>query len=66
MSECEIKMRECAKLDRRPSSLRLIWSQIMLRGPMRFEEEKNNLHVKPVTVAGEESVTNQLNVALSK
>jgi len=40
--------------------------KVTLRGPVRSEEEKNNLQAKAVTVAGEENVTNQLEVAPSK
>lgn len=37
--------------------------KVTLRGPVRSEEEKNNLQAKAVTVAGEENVSNQLEVA---
>src|ERR1700687_3448148 len=40
--------------------------KVTLRGPVRSEEEKNNLQAKAVAVAGEENVTNQLEVAPSK
>ena len=40
--------------------------KVTLRGPVRSEEEKNNLQAKAVTVAGEENVTNQLEVAAPK
>ena len=40
--------------------------KVTLRGPVRSEEEKNNLQAIAVTVAKEENVTNQLEVAPSK
>jgi len=40
--------------------------KVTLRGPVRSEEEKNNLQAKAVAVAGEGNVTNQLEVAPSK
>ena len=40
--------------------------KVTLRGPVRTEEEKNNLQAKAVTVAGQENVTNQLEIAPSK
>ena len=40
--------------------------KVTLRGPVRSEEEKNNLQAKAVAVASEENVTNQLEVAPSK
>ena len=40
--------------------------KVMLRGPVRSENEKNNLQAKAVAVAGEENVTNQLEIAPSK
>ena len=40
--------------------------KVTLRGPVRSEEEKNNLQAKAVAVAGEENVTNLLEVAPSK
>jgi hyperosmotically inducible periplasmic protein len=40
--------------------------RVTLRGPVRSEDEKNNLQAKAVAVAGEENVTNQLEVAPSK
>jgi hyperosmotically inducible periplasmic protein len=40
--------------------------KVTLRGPVRSEEEKNNLQAKAVTVAGQENVTNQLEIAPSK
>ena len=40
--------------------------KVTLRGPVRSEEEKNNLEAKAVSVAGQENVTNQLEVTPSK
>jgi hypothetical protein len=40
--------------------------KVTLRGPVRSEDEKNNLQAKAVAVAGEENVTNQLEIAPSK
>jgi hyperosmotically inducible protein len=40
--------------------------KVTLRGPVRSEDEKNNLQAKAVTVAGKENVTNQLEIAPSK
>ena len=40
--------------------------RVTLRGPVRSEEEKGNLEAKAASVAGEENVTNQLEVAPSK
>jgi osmotically-inducible protein OsmY len=40
--------------------------KVILRGPVRSEEEKGNLEAKAVNAAGQENVTNQLEVALSK
>jgi hyperosmotically inducible protein len=40
--------------------------KVTLRGPVRSEEEKSNLEAKAVSVAGQENVTNQLDVAPSK
>ncbi len=40
--------------------------KVTLRGPVRSEEEKNNLQAKAVAVAGEENVTNQLEIAPPK
>ena len=40
--------------------------KVTLRGPVRSEEEKNNLQAKAVAAGGEENVTNQLEVAPSK
>ena len=37
--------------------------KVTLRGPVRSEEEKSNLQAKAVAVAGEENVSNQLEVA---
>lgn len=40
--------------------------KVTLRGPVRTEEEKTNLQAKAMAVAGEENVTNQLEIAPSK
>ena len=40
--------------------------KVTLRGPVQSEEEKGNLEAKAVSVAGQEKVTNQLEVAPSK
>jgi hyperosmotically inducible periplasmic protein len=40
--------------------------KVTLRGPVRTEEEKTNLQAKAAAVAGEENVTNQLEIAPSK
>ena len=40
--------------------------KVTLRGPVRSEEERNNLQAKAVAVAGAENVTNQLEVAPPK
>jgi osmotically-inducible protein OsmY len=40
--------------------------KVTLRGPVRSEEEKSNLQAKAVSVAGQENVTNQLDVTPSK
>jgi osmotically-inducible protein OsmY len=40
--------------------------KVTLRGPVRSEDEKNNIQAKAVAVAGEENVTNQLEIAPSK
>jgi hyperosmotically inducible periplasmic protein len=40
--------------------------KVTLRGPVRSEDEKNNLQAKAVTVAGQENVTNRLEIAPSK
>ncbi|GAC1637525.1 MAG: hypothetical protein NVS9B14_17470 [Candidatus Acidiferrum sp.] len=40
--------------------------KVTLRGPVRTEEEKTNLQAKAVAVAGQENVTNQLEIAPSK
>jgi hyperosmotically inducible protein len=40
--------------------------KVTLRGPVRTEEEKTNLQAKAVAIAGEENVTNQLEIAPSK
>jgi hyperosmotically inducible protein len=40
--------------------------KVTLRGPVRSEEEKNNLQAKAVAVAGDGNVTNQLEIAPPK
>jgi osmotically-inducible protein OsmY len=40
--------------------------KVTLRGPVRSEDEKNNLQAKAATVAGEANVTNQIEIAPSK
>jgi hyperosmotically inducible protein len=40
--------------------------KVTLRGPVRSEDEKNNLQAKAVIVAGQENVTNELEIAPSK
>jgi len=40
--------------------------KVTLRGPVRSVEEKSNLEGKAATIAGQENVTNQLEVAPSK
>jgi hyperosmotically inducible protein len=40
--------------------------KVTLRGPVRSAEEKGNLQAKAVSVAGQENVTNQLEVARLK
>jgi osmotically-inducible protein OsmY len=40
--------------------------KVTLRGPVRSEDEKRNLQAKAVAVAGQENVTNQLEIAPSK
>lgn len=40
--------------------------KVTLRGPVRSVEEKSNLEGKAATVAGQENVTNQLEVAPTK
>ena len=40
--------------------------KVTLRGPVRSEDEKNNLQAKAVTVAGQENVSKQLEIAPSK
>jgi hyperosmotically inducible protein len=39
---------------------------VILRGPVRSEDEKSNVEAKAVNIAGREHVTNQLEVAPSK
>ena len=40
--------------------------KVTLRGPVRSEDEKNNLQAKAVAVAGDGNVMNQLDIAPSK
>ena len=40
--------------------------KVTLRGPVRSEDEKTNLEAKAVSVAGQDNVTDQLEVAPSK
>ena len=40
--------------------------KVTLRGPVRSEDEKNNVQAKAVAVVGEANVTNQLEIAPSK
>ena len=40
--------------------------KVILRGPVLSEEEKGNLEAKAISVAGQENVSNQLEVAPSK
>jgi hyperosmotically inducible periplasmic protein len=40
--------------------------KVTLRGPVRSDGERSNLEAKAVNVAGQENVTNQLEVAPSK
>ena len=40
--------------------------KVTLRGPVRSEDEKNNIEAKAVAVAGEGNVTNQLEIAPPK
>jgi hyperosmotically inducible periplasmic protein len=40
--------------------------KVTLRGPVRSEDEKNNLQAKAIAVAGDGNVTNQLEIAPSK
>jgi osmotically-inducible protein OsmY len=40
--------------------------KVTLRGPVRSDGERSNLEAKAVSVAGQENVTNQLEVAPSK
>ena len=40
--------------------------KVTLRGPVGSEDEKNNLQAKAVAVAGQENVTNQLEIAPPK
>jgi osmotically-inducible protein OsmY len=40
--------------------------KVTLRGPVKSEEEKGNLQAKAVEVAGQDNVTNQLEVVPAK
>jgi hypothetical protein len=40
--------------------------KVTLRGPVRSEDEKNNVQAKAAEVVGQENVTNQLEIAPSK
>jgi len=40
--------------------------KVTLRGPVQSQEEKGNLEAKAISVAGQENVSNQLEVAPSK
>ena len=40
--------------------------KVTLRGPVRSEDEKSNLQAKAVEVAGQDNVTNQLEIAPPK
>ena len=40
--------------------------KVTLRGPVRSEEEKNNIEAKAVAVAGQGNVTDQLEIAPPK
>jgi len=40
--------------------------KVTLRGPVRSEDEKNNLQAKAVAVAGDGNVMNELEIAPSK
>jgi osmotically-inducible protein OsmY len=40
--------------------------RVTLHGPVRSEDEKNNLQAKAVAVAGKENVTNQFEIAPPK
>jgi hyperosmotically inducible periplasmic protein len=40
--------------------------KVTLRGPVRSEDEKNNIEAKAVAVAGQGNVTDQLEIAPSK
>jgi hyperosmotically inducible protein len=40
--------------------------KVTLRGPVRSEDEKSNLHAKAAEVAGQDNVTNQLEIAPPK
>jgi hyperosmotically inducible periplasmic protein len=40
--------------------------KVTLRGPVRSDDEKNNIEAKAVAVAGKDNVTDQLEIAPSK
>jgi osmotically-inducible protein OsmY len=40
--------------------------KVILRGPVQSQEEKGNLEAKAISVAGQENVSNQLEIAPSK
>src|ERR1700681_131143 len=40
--------------------------KVTLRGPVRSEDEKNNLQAKAAAIAGDANVTNQIEIAPSK
>jgi hyperosmotically inducible protein len=40
--------------------------KVMLRGPVRSEDEKSNIEAKAVAVAGQDNVTDHLSIAPSK
>jgi hyperosmotically inducible protein len=42
------------------------YGKVTLRGPVRSHDEKSNLEARAATVAGQENVTNQLEIAHSK
>jgi len=41
-------------------------AKVTLRGPVRSEDEKNNIQAKAAEVVGQENITNQLEIAPSK
>ena len=65
MKENSIKLRQ---LLLPVGSLALGASLLMatLRGPVRSEDEKNNIQAKAAEVVGQENVTNQLEIAPSR